>query len=164
MKKIALAMLCVGLASSSGAATWVVVGGTADHSLIAFYDLDSVQRSGNTITLWNRWVYAKPRHDGAVIHLYQIRYRCLDRTSEFLASTAYDSAGNPSRPVQQYFSPEPIVPGTFGEDMFKVYCSVDFPNNVDREKAGIEDPDRVARAVFDLQKQRADEVRKSKKK
>lgn len=114
-----VAMLLAGLALSAADQPdrWVPVGGSAD-SHEEFLDRESLNRSGDKVTVWTRREFAVD--EGTAWH--EIEFDCAARTETILAYIRDDgrtTSHNVARPHRESAS---IVPGSVAERIFDIAC------------------------------------------
>jgi len=116
------------LATTAFAANWVYVG-EAETGTIVFYDFDTIQRSGNHVTVWQKKDYSLNKAVKLREIRERMRYDCAERTSTQLNGVGYYPDGR-----NQYFNNEtwqqtvePVVPQTMGEATLNKVCAVTAP-------------------------------------
>ncbi|AHB08380.1 hypothetical protein U875_09525 [Pandoraea pnomenusa 3kgm] len=100
-----------------------------DAGVTIMVDRLSIQKSGDTFTVWQRVQYkgtaSTPRISGKLVSYSVSResFRCTDRSSANLTRVIYDAGGGvllSSTSSVPIFSP--VVPDTLGEAMLDVFC------------------------------------------
>ena len=119
---LAAATALVMVATPSFAANWVLVG-ESDSKSVHYYDVDTIQRSGNQVTVWER---SDNSRDKTVKHR-EIRsrriYDCMERTVTLLRNTVYYPDGtNQSYNYEKEQETDSIIPGTMGEASLEAVC------------------------------------------
>jgi hypothetical protein len=122
MKPISLlratAALIMG-ATPAFAANWVYVV-TQDNSA-RYYDAETIQRSGNLVTVWEKWGRSA---DVCCTLVQRVRFNCAIRTSTLLAAKVYYFDGSIAADPE-YSSPyttSVIFPDSPEEKMLKAVC------------------------------------------
>lgn len=96
---------------------WVHVGGS-DSSYEEYLDRDSVNRSGDKVTLWTRRDFA--RGQGTAWH--EIEFDCSARTETILAFVRDDRGTVSHNVVRPHRGPSPIAAGSVEERIFNIAC------------------------------------------
>ncbi|NTV69880.1 MAG: hypothetical protein HGA71_07015 [Azonexaceae bacterium] len=120
------------MAGASQAATWNVFQRAWNSSSVYFFDADTVQKQGDTVTIWVKYVRDSslaPESDGSYATAYRALYNCGKRNSQVLSSSIYDAKGQFIRSFNRASEVEPVVPDTIGEEILKAICVKDFPNS-----------------------------------
>lgn len=129
MRKVELLTAVTALllaATPSLAANWIYVG-TDAHKTVLYYDPETVQRSGNQITVRTRQDYLDSDSDSdkEIKTELRARYDCAERTVTFLEVIAYYPNGKnkifPLKPSEQIA--DSILPKSTGEVMLKAVCA-----------------------------------------
>ena len=124
-KLVSALLVCLALMpiAPAYAANWIYVIEDVKGTVF-YYDADTIQRSGNQVTVWEKWDHSRNRtikeREDKVLN----RYYCLERTFTILNWVGYYPDGtNKSFTWGTYQqTADPIVPETSGELMFKAVC------------------------------------------
>ena len=128
-----LAIAAMMASSVASAATWNVLRGIAGQwkgwnpSDIYFFDADSVDRTGNTVTLWIENVKQQfPTVSIGGRYTFDCTARTLTISSGIMRDISWQTihVDPPSAPLIQS-----IIPDTPGERELKIVCVPDFPKN-----------------------------------
>ena len=156
--------VALGISSlSASAATWVFAGFPTNLEFVAYYDIDSVLKKGSAVTVWTRLVYETPRKSGGSVVVIQTRYNCGNRTTDSLMLLQYDQSGNMINSSRAEFTGDPVIPSTFGEGMYSVFCKAGFPETLDSDATSFADPDASSKKLFQSDYWRDLKMEKSKK-
>ena len=125
---ISLFMLC---ASQSFAATWYTFTRNYTDAALYFFDLDTIIKQGDTITIWVKYVndQSSPDSDGSYSTAQKTLYTCSKRTMQVFTSVIYDKTGKFIRTFPEPSTVIDLVPGSVGEGILKTICAPDFPKN-----------------------------------
>ncbi len=126
IKLIAAALLLA--ASPAFAANWVYVTTDTDGT-VYYYDADTVQRSGNQVTVWEKWDHSRDKTIKERERKRQYQYDCAESTSTLLHSIIYYPDGTVRSVAYKTYEQEadPIVPDTIGAVGFEAVCSATAP-------------------------------------
>ena len=115
-------------ATPAFAANWVYVG-TLDSGTDIHYDADTIRRSGNQVTVWDKLDHSRDKKFEERERKRQYRYDCAERTVTLLASIAYYPDGtNKSFTWKKYEQePRPVVPETVAERTLEAVCAATAP-------------------------------------
>ena len=110
------------------AANWIFVDYDVNNTVF-YYDVDSIQRSGNQVTVWEKWDRSRDKTSKERERKLRQRYDCAERTFTDLDIFIYFPDGkNDSfnyKPYEQTVIS--IVPESIGETMFDAVCAVSAP-------------------------------------
>lgn len=117
--------------ANSNAATWYTFNNVLTDTKVYFFDMDTIQRQGDTVTIWIKYVTdpAVPDTDGSFATASKWSYLCGKRTAQILTSVTYDKAG---KFIKTFPNPSlimDIIPDSVGEAVLKTVCASDFPKN-----------------------------------
>ena len=126
MKPINLLAAAVALvmgATPAFAANWVYVGSDINLS-VWYYDADTIQRSGNLITVWKKIDTSRDKTEKRSQNISRQRYDCSKRTVTFLNSTSYYPDGTIKSFTWETYEQEtdPIIPESMAETMLEAVC------------------------------------------
>ena len=120
---LAAATALVMAATPAFAANWIFIGESANKS-VAYYDIDTIQRSGNQLTVWVKTDFS--RNKSVKYRETKIRriYDCSERTINSLSSITYYPDGKSDSYTWETFEQkaEPIAPDTMGEAVLEAVC------------------------------------------
>ncbi|WP_448670240.1 surface-adhesin E family protein [Pseudoxanthomonas mexicana] len=131
MRKVilVLAIAATSFAGIASAATWHNIYAGNDKTLY-FFDADTVEKSGNSVTLWVKTVQTRQaRADGSWSIALRWRLNCSNRTIQTLASSTYSNSGEFIESDNRPSTPEPAVPDSTGEAVLKIACEPNFPRD-----------------------------------
>ncbi len=115
-------------ATPAYAANWVYV--TTDvNDTDFYYDADTIVRSGNQVTVWEKFDHSRDKTVKERERKRRYRYDCAQRTSALLDSIIYYPDGKSSSFTWNAYEQEtkPIVPDTVGDVTFKAVCAATAP-------------------------------------
>ncbi|MFM8543365.1 MAG: surface-adhesin E family protein [Chakrabartia sp.] len=113
-------------ATPAFAANWVYVGESVNNAVL-YYDADSIQRSGNQVTVWKKLDHRRDRTTKIRTALSRTRYDCAERTDTLLARVSYYADG-PSKSAEWSRSEQTadtIFPESMAEAMLEAVCGVE---------------------------------------
>ncbi|MFL9994311.1 hypothetical protein PQR34_29000 [Paraburkholderia sediminicola] len=118
---LAAALLCIG--STAQATHWVDIGGrgaqTGSHYTV---DVDSIQRSGSTVSFWHKAIFDTPQPDNGVLY-NEIRAKshidCVNHTDH---ATTISERFNGEIVAQSERYDLDNEPGTMGEALEQFVC------------------------------------------
>lgn len=126
IKLIAAAALVMA-ATPAFATNWVYVTASRDFAFY-YYDSDTIQRSGNQVTAWEKTDYSRDKTVKEREKMTRYRYDCAERTRMFLSSTVYYPDGTNESFTWKYEQNfRPMVPNTIGEAMLEAVCAATAP-------------------------------------
>lgn len=102
---------------------WQVAAET--NNFVETVDMQTLHRSGTTVTLWQRRTFNEVQPDGASVTLGRTRYDCESRSYIVLQIIRRRADGsvivtvNPAPHEQQ---PQPVSPESVGEGVINVVC------------------------------------------
>ncbi|MES2585669.1 MAG: surface-adhesin E family protein [Pseudomonadota bacterium] len=129
LKTVVLAMITYG--SVVQAADWY--GTNAFSNTAAYYfDRSSVVKSNGNITLWVKTVKDTKSEISHGVYSYASKntYFCSTKSSQNTFESQYGKNGDFIKSFPEVGPIEPIIPGSVGEDMLKIVCSPNFPNDL----------------------------------
>ena len=120
-----IAASALAMAAPTYAANWAFAG--FENNIGFYYDTDTMQRSGETVTLWEKWDHARDKSVQQRTTLIRARYNCSDRTYTHLHAILYFPDG--THKTLEYSTYEQqqekmIAPDTVGDTKLKIYCGV----------------------------------------
>ena len=127
IKLIAAAALVMA-ATPAFAVNWVYVGARSSGTDF-YYDADTIVRSGNQVTVWEKWDHSRDKTYKEREQRVRYRYDCAERTSTLLHAIIYYPDGT-SRAVTfatYEQETEPLAPGTVGEAVLEAVCEATTP-------------------------------------
>jgi hypothetical protein len=110
------------------AANWVYV--TTDvNDTDFYYDADTIVRSGNQVTVWEKFDHSRDKTMKERERKRRHRYDCAQRTITLLNSITYYPDGKINSFTWNTYEQEtkPIVPDTVGEAKFEAVCAATAP-------------------------------------
>ena len=112
-------------------ATWYVFTNVSDPTVLVFFDLDSVVKNADSVTIWQKTVHepSSPGQEGSQSMAQKVVYSCSDRTTQVLMTSLYDESGQFMRAVTTSGRTEDIVPDTSAETVLETVCRSDFPDS-----------------------------------
>lgn len=120
-----LGAMCLSLTpiAPAYAANWVYVT-TSKKFVFVYYDSDTIRRSGNQVTVWEKYDHSRDKTDEAREKKVLHRYDCVKRTQTLLQTTIYYPNGkNYTLVLDTYEQKESAVtPDTVGEITLKAVC------------------------------------------
>jgi hypothetical protein len=130
VRRFALAMagLATFLGTPVAAASWVYVGENSNGAVI-YYDADTIQRSGDQITVWTKWNHSRNRTVRYREAKNRDRFDCEERTITLIAYTNYYPDGK----VETFNIPtygqedDPVTPESIGETILETVCAATAP-------------------------------------
>ena len=120
---LAAATALVMAATPAFAANWNFVEESI-NSTVFYYDVDTIKRSGNQVTVWEKWDHSRNKTEKSRQQLLQQKYDCSERRRTLLHSSTYSPDGKVETvtwETSQQIS-EPIVPETISEAMLEAVC------------------------------------------
>lgn len=129
LKKIMIGA-AIAVALPASAAQYYIMVAATNSKWASLYDADSVIRKGDRILVWIKIMDGqKPRSKILPYSMQRLAVHCNDQTLQTLAVTTYKD-GKAEQSVNHAGSPDPVIPGTFGETVLKVVCHTGFPLKV----------------------------------
>jgi hypothetical protein len=131
LKKVALLLVATASAGQCQSATWNAFYAAATDTTMTFFDLDTVVKQGDAITMSTKLIRDGQLESKSRTHSLtaQSTYRCSDHTFEQNAATSFDREGqligtdpNPPHPFR-------VEPGSSGDLILRIVCAADFPKN-----------------------------------
>lgn len=125
---LALACLVPFFGLPAAAANWVYVTKSANGS-VYYYDADTVQRSGDLITAWEKSDHSNDKTKKERESKDRYRYDCSNRTSTLLNSINYYPDGASKSFTWENYEQknEPVIPETIGEAILEAVCAATAP-------------------------------------
>ena len=121
--------------SSADASTWNVFNHAFNGDVVFYFDADTTVKSGDTITLWTKYVRLRTvEKDGSWATAQRTVYACRKRTHQPLSVSIYDKAGTFIRSFASTEAPTDIPPDSIAEEILKVACSPNFPRAPERSQ------------------------------
>ena len=126
MKPINLLAAAVALvmgATPAFASNWVYAAET-DANTVIYYDADTVQRSGNQVTVWEKWDHSRDKYEKRRQRIIQNRYDCSERTKTLLNGASYYPNGKIDTYNFKTYEQEAdsIVPDSISEATLEAVC------------------------------------------
>ncbi len=111
-------------------ATWYVFTNVSDPGVLVFFDLDSVARNADSVTIWQKTVHEpdSPGQEGSQSMAQKLVYSCSGRTTQVLMTSLYNESGQFMRAITTAGRTEDIVPDTSAEAVLETVCRSDFPD------------------------------------
>jgi hypothetical protein len=105
------------------AANWVYVTTDKDNTGF-YYDSDTIQRSGNQVTVWTMYDHSRDKTVKMRESKVLIRYGCAERTLTTLQETTYYPNGTMNTVIVKPYEQEEIAipPSTVAEKMLEAVC------------------------------------------
>jgi hypothetical protein len=131
----ALTILLLLSVSPAMSATWNLVG--ADDTDVAFFDADTVVKTGDTVTLWVK--YVKNTNvvvaDGVYAAAVKMNLSCTKHTVRLREGATYDRDGKFIEADADSATPVilPVEAGPIDEIILQAACTADFPKSKSRE-------------------------------
>jgi len=113
-------------ATPAFAANWVYVGESVSNA-VWYYDSDSLQRSGDEVTVWKKLDHSRDQTTKIRTALVRTRYDCAERTDTLLARVSYfpDGTSNSAEWSRYEQTADTIFPESMAEAMLKAVCGLD---------------------------------------
>lgn len=110
-------------AAPAYAANWVYVITDTDNTGF-YYDSDTIQRSGNQVTVWTKYDHSRDKTVKMRESKVLIRYGCAERTLTTLQETTYYPNGTTNTVIVKPYEQEEmaIPPSTVAEKMLEAVC------------------------------------------
>ena len=131
MKTKHLIASAIGVSLSLGAtpafaANWVYVGESVNNA-VWYYDADSIQRSGDQVTVWKKLDHTRDRTTKIRTALSRTRYDCAERTDTLLARVSYYADGTSKSAEWSRYeqTADTIFPESMAEAMLEAVCGVE---------------------------------------
>ena len=111
-------------ATPAYAVNWVYVS-TMDSGTDTYFDADSIRRSGNQVTVWERLDHSRDKTEKERERKKLVRYDCAERTRILINVIAYYPDGTVKSATWQPYEQEavPVAPGTVGEATLEAVCA-----------------------------------------
>ena len=128
IKFIVAAAALIMAATPAFAVDWVYVT-TGENGSDFYYDADTIQRSGNQVTVWEKEDASRNKTVKYREQKIQGNFSCSSRTYRLLSFVAYypDGKQNSSSLDTYEQKVEPIPPDTIGETRLEAVCSATAP-------------------------------------
>jgi hypothetical protein len=110
------------------AANWVyLTTNVSDTDL--YYDADTIVRSGNQVTVWEKWDHSRDKTVKERERKRRYRYDCAQRTMTLLHSIIYYPDGKSTSFTWETYeqTADPIAPDTVGEAVLEAVCAATAP-------------------------------------
>ena len=118
-------VVCLGLMpiTPAYAANWVYVT-TAQTNAVYYYDSDTIRRSGNQVTVWEKVDHSRDKRVKYREALSRYRYDCADRTSTLLQATDYYPDGKIETFTWETYEQKEraVTPDSVMEGMLEAVC------------------------------------------
>ena len=123
IRLIAPAALLIG-ATPAYAVDWIYVT-TSNSGSVWYYDANTIRRSGDLVTVWERWDHSRDETVKQRERRIRSRLDCGQRTVTTLNSTSYYPDGKLETFTWEAHEQEerPITPGTNAETMLDAVCA-----------------------------------------
>ena len=110
-------------AAPAYAANWVYVTTDPDNT-VYYYDFDTIQRSGNQVTFWQKADHSRDKTVKQRETRTRYRYDCAMRTHTLLQLTFYYPDGNNQTFIWNTYEQKTreIIPDTSGEAILETVC------------------------------------------
>jgi hypothetical protein len=118
------------------AATWYVFNHAYNDTVNIYFDKDSVLKTGDTITIWAKYVtdVKHPDEDGSYSTAQKMEFSCSNNTVQFFNSSIYDKGGKFIKAFTKPGKVQEIKSGTLNNAMLTAVCTPDFPKSESREQ------------------------------
>ncbi len=132
LASVFLALCCM---SQVQAQTWYSFARSFSDTALYFFDVDSVGRQGDTVTVWIKYVGdpISPDVDGSYATAQRFSFECGKHTLHALSTITYDKGGKPIRTHPDTGRAQNVAAGSIGDSLFKAACTADFPKNPSHE-------------------------------
>jgi hypothetical protein len=116
---------------TANASSWRYFHGAFNDKTVFYFDADTINKKGDSITLWVKNVRElnSPDVDGSYATAMRMVFSCKKRTSHVLSMSSYDKTyqfkSSNTNPTKE----EDIAPDTIGEVILKDVCAVNFPKS-----------------------------------
>jgi hypothetical protein len=120
-----LGAMCLAVmpAAPAYAANWVYVT-TSNQKADFYYDSDTIQRSGNIVTVWEKYDLSRVATTKERTRISRYRYDCAERTSTLLALNVYYPNGEVKSFTYKAYEQEEeaVAPDTVTEAVLEAVC------------------------------------------
>ena len=126
---LVLAVALTSCIANVSASTWnlILVG---NQEALHFFDADTVEKSGNTVTLWTKTVQSrKADSDGSWATANRELFDCSARTIQRLSWSSYNNNGDYIGSSHRPSTPYSPAPDTIGEALLRIACEPNFPRD-----------------------------------
>ena len=125
IKLLAAKTALVMAATPAFAANWVYIDQSTENT-VYYYDSDTIQRSGNLVTVWEKYDYRRNKTVKYRERKQRSRFNCEERTVIILDFvTSYPDGRIEAFNVPPYQQKAiTIPPDTVVEDIFKAVCQI----------------------------------------
>ena len=106
------------------AANWVYVT-TSRSNAVYYYDSDTIRRSGNQVTVWEKYDWSRDKTAKQRETKARYRYDCAERTNTLLEIVDYFSVGKIEKFTYDTYRQQEsaVTPDTISEIMLEAVCS-----------------------------------------
>ena len=119
----------------ANASSWNTFARAYNDEALFFFDADTVDKQGDTTTLWVKSVKTKaPDSDGSWSTAYRYVIVCSKRTAQPTSVSLYDREGKFMRAFPKAGAAMDILPDSILEGIHKTVCTTDFPRSKSREQ------------------------------
>lgn len=122
-----LGAMCLALMpiAPAHAANWVHVI-TNNSGTDFYYDSDTIRRSGNQVTVWEKYDHSRDKTDKTREKKVLYRYDCVKRTTTILQATIYYPNGKNETSVWDTYKQKEraVTPDTGGDAMLRAVCGL----------------------------------------
>jgi hypothetical protein len=126
---ILVAATALGMAATPAfAVNWVYVGARSSGTDF-YYDADTIVRSGNEVTVWEKWDHSRDKTYKEREQRVRYQYDCAERTSTILLAIIYYPDGTSRSVMFATHEQETthVAPGTAGEGKLEAVCAATAP-------------------------------------
>jgi hypothetical protein len=130
IKRVAIVLTAYGCVGNASAATWNTFAPVGTSNALFFFDADTVQRQGDTISIWVKYVnLTKPDTDGSWATATKYDFMCTKRKTQLISQSIYAKDGGFIRSYPKAPQAAEVVPDTVMEQMYNIVCMKDFPKS-----------------------------------
>ena len=128
INSLGAAIALVMAATPAFAANWVYVDTTGSGADI-YYDADTIARSGNQVTVWEKFDHSRDKKVKYRQQTVRSRYDCAERTRTTLHVIIYYPDGTSKSATWEAYEQEAelIAPDTLGEGKLEAICAATAP-------------------------------------
>lgn len=117
-------------------ATWNGFSHAFNDKTNYYFDVDTVIKKGDTVTIWTKYVnnLKTPDDDGSYSTAQKIEFSCSNNTAKVYNSSIYDKEGKFIRAYAKPGQITEIKPNTIYNAMLTAVCTHDFPRSESKEQ------------------------------
>jgi hypothetical protein len=124
-----LGLSVASLATPAFAADWIFADAIDANGTLHYYDADTIQRTGNQVTVWEKWDHSRDKTEKIRERKLRVRYDCAERTSTSLNTIIYFPDGKTEFFTWEAYqqTADPVVPESIADAKLNAVCTATSP-------------------------------------